>query len=118
MLENIAWSFSVLRPAYRTSEVAKAYAYLLNNRDYDISPVNARIIWRNEDLDEVHRDAATSERIRSKMSEEVCCSHFLLSDDLQGQECSVVLEVEVGGNWVPVHNATFRVEDVGSRSIN
>ncbi len=118
MLENIAWSFSLLRATYRTNEAARVYAYLLNNRDYDISPVNARIIWRNEDLDEIHRDPATSERIRSKMSEEVCRSEFLLSDDLQGQECSVVLEVEVGGNWLPVHNATFRVEDVGSRTIN
>ncbi|MCY4581820.1 MAG: hypothetical protein OXE50_03320 [Chloroflexi bacterium] len=118
MLENIAWSFSLLRTTYRTSEIARAHAYILNNRDYDISPVNARIIWRNEDLDEVHRDSATSERIRSKMSEEACRSDFLLSDDLQGQECAVVLEVEVAGNWVPVHNATFRVEDVGSRTIN
>lgn len=89
-------------------------AHLINERECDILAPKVRYTWENE-LGGHRSEQVTlrPSRIRGGERVDIPRSAAPIPEDWQGQECSIHLEVEAGGEWKWVWTGHFKVDDIG-----
>ena len=103
----------------RTLESTPAITGIAHNeRDCDIAVPPARTTWENEHGESISgssiiRNFSDSDRIRSGSSGKICHAFIRVPEGWEGQECSVHIEVQVGGEWQREWTGRFKVENIG-----
>ena len=88
-------------------------AELINERECDIPGPKVQSTWENESGDHRSKQVTLPLRIRGGTRVGIPRVGTQIPEDWQGQECSVHLEIEAGGEWKRVWTGHFKVDDIG-----
>lgn len=88
-------------------------AELINERECDIPGPNVQYVWENKVGRQSQQFPIGRGRIRAGGRVSIPKQLVTIPEGWQGQECSVHLEVEAGGEWKRLWTGHFKVEDIG-----